>query len=57
MTICDSGDGIDDNVIERNNNKIFRLLLPGISVELRKFDMLCLGGLGSIDDCSTKNKP
>ena len=35
---------------------ISRVSLPDISVELRTVGVLGLGGLGSFDDCSTKNE-
>ena len=45
-TICGPSDAIDDSVT----------ISPDISVELRKIGVVGLGGLGSFDDCSTKNE-
>ena len=47
VTVYCPGDAMDDKVF------VSRVLLPDISVELRRIGVLCLGGLGSPDDCST----
>ena len=49
VTICGSGDAMDDIEI------ISRISLPDITVELRTIGVFDLGGLWSLDDCSTKN--
>ena len=49
VTICGSGDAMDDIEI------ISRVSLTDIAVEMRTIGVFGLGGLRSLDDCSTKN--
>ena len=49
VTIYGSCDALDDIEITS------RVSLPDISVDLRTIGVFCLGRLGSLDDCSSKN--